>query len=70
MVKIRTRRSVKDTDNQKFFMKSNRVVVLDENLVRLSPPPENTRPGKLIKIFKENLKDKDYENNNEVKSLA
>jgi hypothetical protein len=70
LIRIKILKDTKDTDNQRIFMKSKKVVVLDKNLVRLSPPPENTRPGKLIKTFKEKLTDNNLENNDEVKSPA
>ena len=34
----------------KIFTKDTDIVVLDKHLVRLSTPPQNTRPGKLIKV--------------------
>ena len=34
----------------KVLLKKDDIYVLDKHLVRLSPPPKNTRPGKLIKV--------------------
>ena len=45
----------------KIFTKDTDIVVMDKHLVRLSTPPSNTRPGKLIKL---NTTDKSLLSNN------